>query len=73
MLLLIKLGKCRALSIEINREFGVKPFFHCKRINNQLFIDTILSRTIYAPEDWQPKRSSCYDQKTNDKKNDTAL
>ncbi len=70
MILLIKLGKIRAVSIEFQKElFGFKPFFSCKWVLNELIMDFTHMRIIYTPRNFKPIGRLDHEQTRNEKSN----
>lgn len=56
MFLYLKLGKTRALTIELKKDFGSKPFFQKKSFHREIIIDIPYSQIIYTPNNWFPIR-----------------
>ena len=68
----IKLGKTRAICIELNQEFGLKPFFRKNRFHHEIIIDIPYVQIIYTTGEWRkrikvPIRSVDNDNKENRK------
>ncbi len=54
MLIYIKLGRVRGLHIEINKEFGTKPFFEKKSFASETIIDIPYTQFVFTPSNWNP-------------------
>jgi len=54
MLIYIKLGSIRALTIEIKRDFGWKPFFAKKSFATETILDIPYTQFVYTPSNWSP-------------------
>lgn len=55
MIIYIKLGKVRGLSIEINKGFGLKPYFEKNSFHQETIIDITWGQIIYTSGKWVPK------------------
>jgi hypothetical protein len=55
MIIYIKLGKTRGLSFEINRNFGLKPFFQKYSLHHETIIDIPCGQIIFTSGRWVPK------------------
>jgi len=58
MLIYIKLGKVRGLAVEIQKEFGRKPFFLKKSFDTETIIDIPYTQLVYTPSNWYPIRKA---------------
>ena len=56
MILYIKLGKTRGLSLEVNYNFGAAPFFRKNSLQGETIIDIPWSQIIYTSGRWIPKK-----------------
>lgn len=54
MLIYLKLGKVRGLTIEIRKDFGRKPFFVKKSCDFETIIDIPYTQFVYTPSNWNP-------------------
>lgn len=54
MVIYLKLGRVRGLSIEINKEFGTKPFFKKKYFATEMIIDIPYTQFVFTPSNWNP-------------------
>lgn len=52
----IKLGKVRAVSIEINGRLGLKPFFRKNCFHHETIIDIPYAQIIYTSGSWCHKK-----------------
>jgi len=52
MIIYLKLGKVRGLSIEINKAFGIKPFFRKKYFATEIQIDIPYTQFVFTPSNW---------------------
>ncbi len=59
----IKLGKVRALTLEISNDFGLKPFFKRNKYHYEVIIDIPYTQIIFTSGNWIPKRSITNDDK----------
>ncbi len=57
MFIHLKLGKIRACTLEIEKEFGTKPFFEKKSFGREVIIDIPYLQLIYTPDNWKQKRN----------------
>lgn len=65
MIIYIKLGKVRGLSIEINRDLGFMPFFQKNTFHHETIVDIPCVQIIYTSGRWFPKkRMPTYDNLT---------
>ena len=55
MIQYIKLGKTRGLSFELNRDFGLKPFFQKNSLHHETIIDIPYGQIIFTSSRWAPK------------------
>jgi len=56
MIYYIKLGKIRGLSLELKKDFGLKPFFEKNTFHHETIIDIPLAQIIYTSGKWTPKK-----------------
>ena len=54
MITYIKLGKTLGLSIELNRNFGLKPFFRKNSFHHETIIDIPWAQIIFTSGKWVP-------------------
>lgn len=52
----IKLGKIRAMSVELNRDLGLKPFFEKNSFHHETIIDIPYVQIIYTHAKWCAKK-----------------
>lgn len=55
MITYIKLGKTRGLSLELNINFGLKPFFRKNSLHYETIIDIPWAQIIFTSGRWVPK------------------
>jgi hypothetical protein len=55
MMTYIKLGKVRALFIEIKKDFGTKPFFQKNTFHHETIVDIPYVQIIYTSAQWRPR------------------
>lgn len=56
MIYYIKLGKIRGLSVELNKDLGLKPFFQKNTFHHETIVDIPLAQIIYTSGKWTPKK-----------------
>ena len=56
MITYIKLGQVRGISLEINRNLGLKPFFRKNSFHHETIIDIPYAQFIYTSGRWYPKK-----------------
>ena len=70
MIIYIKLGKVRAISIECNRDFGGWPFYKKTSYRCETIVDMPYTQAIFTSGKWTPlRRTAAYEQK-NEKASD---
>ena len=52
----IKLGRVRGVSVEINRDLGIKPFFEKNSFHHETIIDIPYAQIIYTSGKWCAKK-----------------
>ena len=55
MIIYLKLGKVRGVSIEVNKKFGVKPLYKTTKHHCETVVDMPYIQLIYTSGDWSPK------------------
>lgn len=65
MLLYVKLGKTRGLSIEFVKDFGRKPLFQKKYFHREIIIDIPYSQFVFTPSNWNSKKLNSLRKKEN--------
>jgi hypothetical protein len=70
MIILIKLGKVRAISIEWNRMFGARPFFKKTSYRCETIVDMPYTQAILTSGTWTPLRRAANDQQKITKTSD---
>lgn len=58
MLTYLKLGKVRGLCIEIQGDFGSRPFFQKNTFNYETIVDIPYAQITYTSSKWIPLRSA---------------
>ncbi len=61
MKILLKLGRVRAILFDVDRNYGLRPFFKCVMVDGEYFIDTAYTRIIYTPKNWRSKEGDPYE------------
>lgn len=56
MIIYIKLGKVRGLSLEINYNFGMMPIFRKNSLQGETIFDIPWAQIIYTSGRWLPKK-----------------
>ena len=56
MITYIKLGKIRGISIELKKDFGLKPFFRKNTFHHETIVDIPYIQIIYTSGLWTPKK-----------------
>lgn len=56
MIIYIKLGKVRALAIEINKELGLKPLCNKNSFRHEVVIDIPYTQIVYTSGRWCRKK-----------------
>lgn len=54
MIIYIKLGKIRGLSLDLNKNFGSRPIFQKNSLHGETIIDIPFGQIIYTPSNWKP-------------------
>ena len=67
MIVYIKLGRVRGLSIEWNKEFGFQPVYKKTSYRCETIVDMPYSQAIYTSGQWTPQRRAANDQQKDDK------
>lgn len=67
MITLLKLGKIRALSLEVNTDLGARPFFQKNTFHYETIIDIPYVQITYTSGKWFPKRRAANVNKKNGK------
>lgn len=57
MIIYIKLGKIRGASIELNKNFGLKPVYKKTSYHCESIIDVPYTQIIYTSEKWTPQNT----------------
>ena len=52
----IKLGKVRGMSVEINQELGIKPFYRKNSFRHETIIDIPYIQIIYTSGRWRKEK-----------------
>ena len=71
MITYIKLGKTRGMSIELNRNLGIKPFFRKNSFHHETIIDIPCVQIIYTASTWCAKKRVPIRSAANGNKKDT--
>ena len=61
MIVYMKLGRVRGLSIELNHNFGLTPLFRKNTFHHETIVDIPYAQITYTSGRWTPKRrtSTC--------------
>ncbi len=61
MMLYIKLGRVRAVTVEFNKEFGFMPFYKKTSYRCETILDVPYSQLIFTSGKWTPLRRASND------------
>ena len=67
MVIYIKLGKVRSISLEWNKEFGFAPVFKKRSYRCETIVDMPYSQLIFTSGKWTPIRRAANDEQKNEK------
>ena len=67
MILYIKLGNVRSVSVEWNCEFGGSPIFKRTSYRCETIVDMPYTQLIYTSGRWTPLRRAANDKQKNEK------
>ena len=66
MIIFLKLGTVRAISVEFKSDFGIKPLFRKKTFHYETIVDIPYGQVTYTSGKWFPlRRASNVNEKTN--------
>lgn len=71
MIIHIKLGQVRAISIEVNRDFGGWPFYKKTSYRCETIVDMPYTQAIFTSGKWTPLRRTANDEQKNKKASGT--
>lgn len=67
MILYIKLGNVRSMSVEWNKEFGGSPLFKRTSYRCETIVDMPYTQIIFTSGKWTPLRRAANDEQKNEK------
>ncbi len=67
MILYLKLGKTRSISMEYNKEFGVSPVFKKTSYRCETIVDMPYTQLIFTSGKWTPIRRAANDEQETKK------
>lgn len=67
MVIYIKLGRVRSISLEWNKTFGFTPAFKKTSYRCETIVDVPYTQIIFTSGKWTPLRRATNDQQKNDK------
>lgn len=67
MILYLKLGKTRSISMEYNKEFGASPAFRKTSYRCETIVDMPYTQIIYTSGKWTPIRRAANDEQKIEK------
>ena len=66
MILYIKLGRIRSMSLEFNKTFGGMPFYKKTSYRCETIVDMPYTQLIFTSGKWTPLRRAANDQQKDD-------
>ncbi len=70
MIIYLKLGHIRSISIEWNRDFGSSPLFHRTSYRCETIVDMPYTQILFTSGKWTPIRRAANDEQKIEKASD---